>query len=523
MRTAEWFVRYNLDIPTLISPPDHRLVGASMTVLPMDALLASFFMQSALATVFLAALWGFAFVYRRPLHRALAIGWSIYIVHTLASMLSAWYGRSAPLSSVRWHTATAQLVAVTGSAAFWYASVRILSGRQHTLRPSTPTLLVLGGAAASLVLASVVTGTVLHQPGSGPLGALYPLLYITLVVLVVRELRATTQHHRELIWLGVGFALLATRLLLVTLVIMPESQFRDATLTQLLAVATVQLVQIVAMGIISIGVAAVYERTAVLAQAARLYEAELKVQRNQRLEALGRMAAGIAHDFNNVLLVIGGGVELAGDALRRLNGAATESVQRELIEMQAAVRQGGGLTARLLAYARPSSAPAVGDVGTEIDVIVSESAPLLTKSAGAARRLIVDTSAAGMRCALDRTQIEQLLLNLVVNARDATASNGTITVRTRVERVTTPRIMHQGLLATGSYARLSVEDDGAGIPPDVLPHIMEPFFTTKQDQGGTGIGLATVQQIVVATGGEVDVTSTVGIGTRIDLYLTAQN
>ncbi len=493
-----------------------------MTIVPMDALLASFFIQSALAIVFLAALWGFAFVYRRPLHRALAVGWSIYIVHTLASMLSAWYGRIDPAATVRWQTSTAQLFAVTGSAAFWYAAVCILSGRQRTIRPSTTTLLLLGSVAGSLLIGSLVTGQVLHQPGSGPLGGLYPLLYVVMVGVVWRAYRSTAAHHRELIWLGVGFALTAIRLLLVQKVIMPEPEFATASLTQLLAVATVQLVQSVAIGIISIGVAAGYERTAVLAQAERLYETELKLQRNQRLEALGRMAAGIAHDFNNVLMIIGGGVEMATESLRTAGRVGRDNAQRELFEMKDAVKQGSGLTARLLAFARPSGTEARTAVITEIDTVVRESGPLLAKSVGADRRLVIDTAAAGVRCPLDRTQIEQVLLNLVVNARDATTSGGTISVRTSVEHVTAPRTMQGCVLATGDYAKLSVEDDGAGIAPDKLPHVLEPFFTTKQDQGGTGIGLATVQQIVVATGGEMEVTSTVGVGTRIDLYIAAR-
>lgn len=389
--------------------------------------------------------------------------------------------------------------------------------------PPTPTIVLLGTVSAGLLVASIVTGTVMHQPGTGPLGALYPLLYVAIVGLVWREYRTTTEHHRELTWLGVGFALLAIRLLLVREVIMPESQFVDASLATLLAVATVQLVQTVAMGIISIGVAAVYERTAVLAHAERLYEAELKLQRNQRLEALGRMAAGIAHDFNNVLMVISAGVEMACDSLRNQDKVGLDTAQRELSHMKTAVKQGSGLTARLLAYARPSGGEPRGAALTEIDAIVRDSAPLLGRSAGTERRLVIDTAATGIRCPLDRTQIEQLLLNLVVNARDATTGGGTIAVRTSVERVTTPRAMQQCILGAGTYARLSVEDDGVGISPDVLPQILEPFFTTKQNEGGTGIGLATVQQIVVSTGGEMEVTSTVGVGTRIDLYLTTHD
>lgn len=485
-----------------------------MTVMPMDALLASFFMQSALAAVFLVALWGIAFVYRRPLHRALATGWSIYLVHTLASLASAWYGRAAPLSSLRWHTATLQLLAVMGSAAYWYASVRILAGRQETSRPPTRALVWATIVVVALMTLSLASGRIMHQPGSGALRILYPLLYLALAAAAWRESRRAGANERELFWMGTAFALFSARMLLITQIILPEDQFAAATLPQLLAVATVQLLQMVAVGVISIGVAVTYERSAVLQMTERLHLAELTAKKGRRLESLGRMAASVAHDFSNVLMIIGSCAELADEAASR-----PDDVRRELRDIRLAATQGGGLVTKLLDFSRPSTYDAAPAQQTRVDAVVQENAPLLEKCIGPERRLELDTAAGDLLCVLDRTQLEQLLLNMVVNARDATPVGGVIRLRTGEERLLAPRRMHDGTLGAGRYVRVSVEDNGAGIAPDILPHILEPFFTTKREHGGTGIGLATVHQIVVGVGGELAIESAVGVGTCIDLYL----
>jgi signal transduction histidine kinase len=482
--------------------------------MPMDALLASFFMQSALAAVFLVALWGIAFVYRRPLHRALATGWSIYLVHTLASFASAWYGRASPLSSLRWHTATVQLLAVAGSAAYWYASVGILSGRQERSRPSARVTVWAMIVVVAMMTLSLASGRIMHQPGSGPLSILYPLLYIALAANAWWESRRATAYTRELFWMGVAFALFSTRMLLVTQVLLPEEQFAASTLTQLLAVATVQLLQMVAVGVISIGVAVTYERSAVLLLSERLHLAELSAKKSKRLESLGRMAASVAHDFNNVLMIIGSCADLAEDAMPN-----SDDVRRELRDIRLAATQGGGLVTRLLDFSQPATSDPAPAQHTRVDAVVQENAPLLEKAIGPERRLEVDMAAGDLPCVLDRTQLEQLLLNMVVNARDATPVGGVIRLRTGEERLLTPRRMHDGMLDAGRYIRVSVEDNGAGIAPDVLPHILEPFFTTKRERGGTGIGLATVHQIVVGVGGELAIASEVGVGTCIDLYL----
>ncbi len=208
----------------------------------MDALLASFFLQSSLACVFLVALWGIASIYRRPLHTALAIGWSVYLLHILASLTAAWFGRVAPMASRQWSTATVQLLAVLGSCLWWHTVVRILAGRESRAAVSRRLLIGTALLAAVMIGASLSAGRILHQPGSGPLGWLYPVPYLLLAIAAWRASRVAAAHRRSLQWLGIGFVLFAVRLLLVTQVILPEAIFSDATLPRLLAVATTQIV-----------------------------------------------------------------------------------------------------------------------------------------------------------------------------------------------------------------------------------------------------------------------------------------
>jgi signal transduction histidine kinase len=336
-----------------------------------------------------------------------------------------------------------------------------------------------------------------------------------MAVLAWRFSGTQPSHRRESRWMAVMFTLFAARLLLVTLVLLPESQFGTATLPQLLGVALVQVVQVVAAGVIAIAVAVSYEKTAVLAQTAQLYEAEMAVQRGQRLAMLGRMAAGIAHDFNNVLMVIGSRVETAETEL-----GSPDDARAELREAAAALKQAGNLTTRLMAFAKPKEARTAA-VPSNVDAVVRGCSPLLTRAAGTERTLRIELSLDGVATRLDQTEIEQLVLNLVVNARDATQEGGTITLRTALELVGRPRRVYDGTLPSGRYVRLSVEDTGTGIPDDVLPHILDPFFTTRRETGGSGIGLATVYQIVVAAGGHLDIKSSLGHGSCFDLFLPA--
>ena len=478
----------------------------------MDALLASFFLQSALASVFLVALVGIAFVYRRALHVAMAIGWSAYLLQLIASLTAAWLGRMEPEASRQWPTATLLLLAVLCSCLWWVTVIRILAGQESRAVVSRPLLAGAVLVAIGLLAASLCTGRILHQPGSGPLGWLYPIPYLVLAFASWRSSLTASDHRRALRWLAFAFLLFVARLVIVTNVILPESTFSTASLPRLLSVGTVQIVQMVTVGIISIGIAVAYERTAVLQQAARMQQFALRLQRSERLEMLGRMAAGIAHDFNNVLCAISAGVDLARDSV-----TSPATVSSELVAVDASVQRAVALALRLTTFAKTGQSVSEGLVN--VDDILRANAAMLERIVGREHGWTLEANAPGAQVRLDRAQMEQVLLNLVVNARDATPKGGTISVSSRIAEFSVDRRVHDGVLLAGRYVCVSVVDTGIGMSPDVLPHIFVPFFSTKGADAGSGIGLATVQQIVLSVHGDIEIASIVGAGSRFDVSL----
>jgi PAS domain S-box-containing protein len=240
--------------------------------------------------------------------------------------------------------------------------------------------------------------------------------------------------------------------------------------------------------------------------AQRLLEAE--VAQTQRLESLGRLAAGVAHDFNNLLTAIKGYASL-GDAASH----NPEKTKRYFAAIDAASQTAADLTRQLLAFAREQElAPA----DLEMNHVVRGFSSLLAQLLPAEVKLVVELSEHPVPTFVDRSQLEQVLLNLVVNSKDAIEGSGSITIRTS----TAPPegVVHE---PTGESAWLQVIDTGCGISEEVLPSIFEPFFSTKAVDAGTGLGLATIFGIVAQSGGEIHVNSTVGVGTRMTVSLPA--
>jgi two-component system cell cycle sensor histidine kinase/response regulator CckA len=228
-----------------------------------------------------------------------------------------------------------------------------------------------------------------------------------------------------------------------------------------------------------------------------------------RLEILGRLAGGIAHDFNNLLSVVLG----AAGALRHVapNGASSAAAEREIEAIEGAAQRGSGLVKQLLAFARQQvMAPRVLDLNDS----VRQLAVMLPRLLGARIELELDLQEPARRIRVDPSQWDQVLLNLVVNARDAMQGVG------RLRIATGRRLVLDSLaLPAGRYAMVEVTDNGPGIPPETLPRIFEPFFTTKLDQGGTGLGLATVQGIIGQLGGQMEVESQPGQGSTFRILL----
>lgn len=252
----------------------------------------------------------------------------------------------------------------------------------------------------------------------------------------------------------------------------------------------------------------VAERTHAVERAAReharLHDSLVEAQKQ---EAVGRLAGGVAHDFNNLLTVIGGQASL-------LEQSATTSEERDgLRSILAAAQRAGELTSQLLAVARrPLSQSATVDVGAALTQLRRLLRPALPESV----KLDIESEVTEpTSVALDGVQLEQVLLNLALNARDAMPAGGHLRIVHKLQKldVTDP----EGL-AAGTWVTLAVIDDGAGIAAAALPHVFEPFFTTKGG-GGTGLGLSTAAGIVGNAGGRINVTSAPGAGTTFTVWL----
>ncbi|MEO7998657.1 MAG: ATP-binding protein, partial [Gemmatimonadaceae bacterium] len=277
-------------------------------------------------------------------------------------------------------------------------------------------------------------------------------------------------------------------------------------------VVTLNLMAVIVFGTMLLFVALEHERVLSLRQREELFAAKLRESQSQRLESLGRMATGVAHDFNNVLSVVVAATDIAKEC-----ADDPRVVGEELNAIEAAGRQGMALTRQLLDFARQRP-PVMQRFAPH--VAMQSLRPICERLLPDAVRFVCEISST-QTLAMDASQFEQVVMNLVVNARDAMPSGGLLTVALTDEHVGAAGNAAHASLVSGPYIRLTVRDTGSGIAPDVLPSIFDPFFTTKDASGGTGLGLATVQRITREHGGDAFVESRVGVGTTIDVWLTA--
>jgi two-component system cell cycle sensor histidine kinase/response regulator CckA len=253
------------------------------------------------------------------------------------------------------------------------------------------------------------------------------------------------------------------------------------------------------------------ERAARLQAEAALSESRAQFRQVQKLEAVGRLAGGLAHDFNNLLTVI------MGQSQVLLSEMDLEDPLRGRVEeMHKAGDRARILIRQLLAFSRkqPSEAKVLN-----LNRILVDFEPMLRRLIGEDIQLILRPSMDDLRVKADPALLEQVVMNLAVNARDAMPTGGKLTIETAVTDLDHTPLYHISPLAPGAYVRLSVADSGCGMTPEVQAHMFEPFFTTKEEGKGTGLGLATVFGIVTQGGGGLDVTSKTGEGTRFDVYL----
>ena len=238
---------------------------------------------------------------------------------------------------------------------------------------------------------------------------------------------------------------------------------------------------------------------------------EMQLQQSQKMEAIGRLAGGVAHDFNNLLTVI------SGRALMLLSRLEPGQPMRRDVELiQKTSQRAVALTSQLLAFSRKQVVqPRVLELGP----LMSEVAPMLQRMIGEDVELRVLPVEGTGRVKVDPSQMQQVLMNLAVNARDAMPGGGRITVQVRDVEVPESIALGHASLPAGRYVTLAVSDTGIGMTAETAAHIFEPFFTTKEQGKGTGLGLSTVYGILEQSHGRIRVESEPGHGTTFTIYL----
>lgn len=236
------------------------------------------------------------------------------------------------------------------------------------------------------------------------------------------------------------------------------------------------------------------------------------IARAQKLESLGLMTGGLAHDFNNILTVVIGNLAALVDA-RAADPLVSEYAQPALD----ASRRAAALVKGLLSFARKQPLQAGA---TDVAALIGSVARLVRRSLPESLRLDIDAGDAALWAWIDASLLEQALLNMILNARDATPPGGRIVLRARSVRLDSAAAAPLQI-AAGDSVRIEVEDDGCGMDAHTLAHMFEPFFTTKRPGRGTGLGMAVVYGFIKQSGGAIDVRSQPGSGTTVSLWLPA--
>jgi PAS domain S-box-containing protein len=246
---------------------------------------------------------------------------------------------------------------------------------------------------------------------------------------------------------------------------------------------------------------------------------EQQLKQSQRLESMGQLAGGVAHDFNNLLAVITNYADFVGEEVAKDAAQADwQAVRHDVNQIRLAAGRGAGLTRQLLAFARRD---VVQLRPLNLNQVIARVEQLLIRTLG--EHVELKTELAPGLCAVlaDPGQIEQVLVNLAVNARDAMPAGGTLMVETSTADIDASHAASRVGLPPGQYACIKIGDTGTGMPREVIDRAFEPFFSTKPKGEGTGLGLATVYGIVTQAGGYVQIYSEPGVGTTFTILLPA--
>ncbi len=242
-----------------------------------------------------------------------------------------------------------------------------------------------------------------------------------------------------------------------------------------------------------------------------------QLRQSQKMEAIGRMAGGVAHDFNNLLTAVAGYAQLAQEDLESLesNPSAITHLRRDLDAIGQASERATSITAQLLAFSRRQVLqPRV----LQLNAVLEDMDKMIRRLIGDHIELLTFFDDESSPIKADPVQIQQVLINLVLNSRDAMPNGGKITFETRNVDLRQGRAGRYDTIRSGKYVLLTVNDDGFGMDTQTQAHVFEPFFTTKEKGKGTGLGLSTVYGIIKQTGGNIEVESVLGEGTTFEIY-----
>jgi two-component system, cell cycle sensor histidine kinase and response regulator CckA len=242
-----------------------------------------------------------------------------------------------------------------------------------------------------------------------------------------------------------------------------------------------------------------------------LRHSEEQLHQALKMEAVGRLAGGIAHDFNNLLTAIRGYSDMIASGLR-----PADPLRADVEEIQRASDRAAALTHQLLAFSRRQ---VLRPDRLDLSSVVRDLERMVRRLIGEDIELTVSADAATRTVLVDRGQIEQVILNLAINARDAMPAGGRLTIEARDHDVTDAMEIREGSPPVGHYALIQVEDSGVGMTPEILERVFEPFFTTKGPGKGTGLGLSTAYGIVKQSDGFIEATSVEGVGSTFRIYL----
>ncbi|WP_303831764.1 PAS domain-containing protein [Asticcacaulis taihuensis] len=256
----------------------------------------------------------------------------------------------------------------------------------------------------------------------------------------------------------------------------------------------------------------VFDVTERIRDQVRLHEAEEQLRQAQKMEAVGHLTGGVAHDFNNMLAVVSGSLELL-DRRTAVDDPRAKALISSALE---ASKRAGNLTRRLLAFSRQQ--PLKPEV-TDPNRLVAGMSDLFRHSLGTDVQLETVLSGGVWRIHVDQNQLESVLLNLAVNARDAMEGGGRLTIETQNAHLDKRYVARELGITPGQYVMIGVTDTGSGMAPDVLAKAFDPFFTTKEVGKGTGLGLSQVYGFIKQSGGHTKIYSEIGHGTSVKIYL----